>query len=600
MFTQYNRKQRASLAASHPDLMGTVKYECSTDLRGRPSMMGSLNPANSKIGDQKMNTLMSKLHPELVGSMNASAASGVSRLADENGIPDGKKSARQLVVANFRERHQLFMVCFPIALFSTFIALSALIIRRFKLVPEEYLAAIDHPYAAQVLGIVVGYLLIMRLNVAMTRWDQGMSCAQLMEAKWNDAYVQLIAFLESSKKKFGGDQGKLNVLIRAEQDLVHYFSLLHAVACINLYYGEGQSYGIMSAEGAQVYQHFVQVSFEDPSGRVLPLADIKDPRQIFPDGATMSRKWWPYNLAVLGEIVKEEAEALATCQRQTHLVFMWLQRLVSTMCCDGIVTIPPPIYSRVYQEMSNGMLGFMQAYKISVLPFPLPLTNMTEILLVVNVIFIPFLIEKFTKALIFTPVFTFFSVFGMFVMHSVTMQLEMPFGDDFIDLPLREMHNAFNSSLLQNFIVRPDKDPLKHYRSTPFCDPNWLENSIIEWESSTRKAREPKAKVVPEAPEAPVFLPANVRDDRTAAPAVVENDVHVVNIGGTKGRGAAPDRELGPSGRQVPQAARSDGFVKREVYNGPTDRAMSAQARVPSAPRRRGRSRSPARSAERF
>merc|ERR1719253_205535 len=209
----------------------------------------------------------------------------------------------------------------------------------------------------------------------------------------------------------------------------------------------------------------------------------------------MSRKWWPYNLAVLGDISKEEGQALAACQRQTHLVFMWLQRLVSTMCCDGIVTIPPPIYSRVYQEMSNGMLGFMQAYKISVLPFPIPLTNMTEILLGVIVTFIPFLIEKFTKALIFTPVFTFFSVFGMFVMHAVTMQLEMPFGDDFIDLPLREMHNAFNSSLLQNFVVPKDRDPLKHYKSTPFCDPNWMENSTIDWGHAKMRVRNSVATV---------------------------------------------------------------------------------------------------------
>jgi hypothetical protein len=244
------------------------------------------------------------------------------------------------------------------------------------------------------------------------------------------------------------------------------------------------------------------------------------------------------------------------------------------------VTIPPPIYSRVYQEMSNGMLGFMQAYKISVLPFPIPLTNMTEILLGVIVTFIPFLIEKFTKALIFTPVFTFFSVFGMFVMHAVTMQLEMPFGDDYIDLPLREMHNAFNSSLLQNFIVRPEKDPLKHYRSTPFCDPNWLTNSTVEWESCSRKKRQIKQEEKPKEVEPPVFLPGQARQPKAA-----ENDVHVISI------------TAETKGKEPPQASRSDGFLKRDVYKGP-DRAQSAQHRVPSAPRRRGRSRSPAREAE--
>jgi len=426
------------------------------------------------------------------GKVNLKSRLSVASASDENQIRLITEQARTAREVTFRERYSIFMVCLPIALFSTLIGLTALMIRRLQLVPERYLAAIEHPYAAQVFGIVAGYLLIMRLNIAMTRWDAGMSSAQLMEAKWNDAYVQLIAFLECSKKKHEADAARLAVIVRAEQDLVHFFSMLHAVACINLYYGEGMSYGIMSTEGSRVHRHFVNVSFDDGSGRPecrKPLSQIKDPRPPVPEGVTMSKRWWPYNLAVLGDITQDEKAALQVCQRQTHLVFMWLQRLCATLINEGIVTIPPPIYSRVYQEMSNGMLGFMQAYKISVLPFPLPLTHMTEVLLVVIVVFIPFLVEKFTKALIFTPVFTFFSVFGMFVMHSVTMQLEMPFGDDYIDLPLREMHNAFNTSLLQNFVVPKDRDPLKHYRSTPFCDPNWMENSEIDWGHARMRTR---------------------------------------------------------------------------------------------------------------
>merc|ERR1719253_1061090 len=84
----------------------------------------------------------------------------------------------------WRERHALFMSCIPIALFSTGIAIVALIVRRGKLVDERYLSAIEHPYAAQVFGIITGYLLIMRLQISVQRWDHGMASAQKMETKW--------------------------------------------------------------------------------------------------------------------------------------------------------------------------------------------------------------------------------------------------------------------------------------------------------------------------------------------------------------------------------------------------------------------------------
>merc|ERR1719272_184958 len=88
---------------------------------------------------------------------------------------------------------------------------------------------------------------------------------------------------------------------------------------------------------------------------------------------------------------------------------------------------------------------------------------MAQFMISVVVIVMPFLIEKFTQALVFTPIFTFCTVFGFMVMHSVTMQIENPYGDDYIDLPLAEMHMAFNAGLLAQSSVKPSEDPLLDY-----------------------------------------------------------------------------------------------------------------------------------------
>ena len=61
---------------------------------------------------------------------------------------------------------------------------------------------------------------------------------------------------------------------------------------------------------------------------------------------------------------------------QPYMVFTWIVRLLSMLVQEGVLIMPPPIVSRIFQELSNGMLGFKQAYKIAVLPFPPPLTWM--------------------------------------------------------------------------------------------------------------------------------------------------------------------------------------------------------------------------------
>merc|ERR1719375_2125885 len=60
----------------------------------------------------------------------------------------------------------------------------------------------------------------------------------------------------------------------------------------------------------------------------------------------------------------------------------------------------------------------------------------------------PVYMSQFTKSYVITPILTFFVTFGFLMIHCVSIQLEAPFGEDDSDLPLLEMHAAFNDSLL--------------------------------------------------------------------------------------------------------------------------------------------------------
>ena len=66
---------------------------------------------------------------------------------------------------------------------------------------------------------------------------------------------------------------------------------------------------------------------------------------------------------------------------------------------------------------------------------------------------VPVLTEKFTESVVFTGLLSFGIVFGMLMIHVIAVELEMPYGEDHTDLPLLEMHTAFNRGLLLHHVA---------------------------------------------------------------------------------------------------------------------------------------------------
>lgn len=59
----------------------------------------------------------------------------------------------------------------------------------------------------------------------------------------------------------------------------------------------------------------------------------------------------------------------ATTAKQ-NVALQWMQRLVVENARSGVIDIAPPILSRVFQELSIGIVHFIDANKISTVPFP--------------------------------------------------------------------------------------------------------------------------------------------------------------------------------------------------------------------------------------
>jgi len=137
----------------------------------------------------------------------------------------------------------------------------------------------------------------------------------------------------------------------------------------------------------------------------------------------------------------QKFELLQASADRANMVVNWLNHNLAY--CSDMLIIPAPIQSRMYQEISNGMLGFNTALKVADVPFCFPYSQIILILLIVWMCLIPFYIVSLTRSLVGGPLLAYvFSAF-MLCMNRIAKELENPFGQGANRVCVPEFHSRF-------------------------------------------------------------------------------------------------------------------------------------------------------------
>ena len=75
-------------------------------------------------------------------------------------------------------------------------------------------------------------------------------------------------------------------------------------------------------------------------------------------------------------------ESLATCNDRCEILAFVIQKMVIEAVYSGTISAAPPIVSRAFQELSNGMVILNNVRKIKEIPFPFAFAQMQVVLLV--------------------------------------------------------------------------------------------------------------------------------------------------------------------------------------------------------------------------
>eukprot|EP00931_Biecheleriopsis_adriatica_P042880 TRINITY_DN24474_c0_g1_i1.p1 TRINITY_DN24474_c0_g1~~TRINITY_DN24474_c0_g1_i1.p1 ORF type:complete len:496 (+),score=63.31 TRINITY_DN24474_c0_g1_i1:80-1567(+) len=236
---------------------------------------------------------------------------------------------------------------------------------------------------------VIGFLIVFRSTQAHSRFWEGAGDLNRCRAVWLNAFSNLLSFCSHAEQK---------------QKQVRNFQQLLAKLMSML-----------------LFESIREAAFED----VMP-----------------SMEW----LGVDG-IDTESLEYIQSVDNKSLVVLQWIQQLIIQADEDKVIKVAPPILSRVFQELSNGVIAMKQAQQLKEVPFPFAYSQLIACLLIVHTCLTPVL-AAMVMPMHDAATMTFFLIGGLWSLQIIASEIDQPMGQDAGDLPFATDMQHFNEQLL--------------------------------------------------------------------------------------------------------------------------------------------------------
>lgn len=406
--------------------------------------------------------------------------------------------------------------CLPYGIAVFTLGLTISLVRHF-IIPEvgdhkEWVLA--DSFGLKLLLILTGYLLVMRTNMALGRWMDGMSEVQKMLSKWGDAFCELRAFYVVGKCQ----QHEVQSLMFCAR-VAHWFSLMSCLA-FNSLRGGCEGFGdlddvpvkvlssndrasdlrelsmlcrtsnltpaplhyipvprhlagwmpsadsapvevreksmlrTMSRSATKTLSRVRRARFSTMQGRV----GLRAPSSVRPRRRLRHAK--KLDLFVLAPPSTEELQALDAVSDKVNLVCLWIAQAIHIEIRQGRLDAPEPVITRIFENLSTGMLGFNQSYKVAMVPFPFPFAQMVSVCLLALNLFLPFCLDAIMRSNIFVaPLASAIISMCYHGLNSIAIELEEPFGLQLNAVDIEDRQEDF-ITMLADILRQPMCPPL--------------------------------------------------------------------------------------------------------------------------------------------
>jgi len=253
---------------------------------------------------------------------------------------------------------------------------------------------LEQPSLFNGITFVLGFMLIFRAQQAYSRYWVAATSSHDMRTRFYEACSNIVAL------GHGYSSTKTQLLEEFNHTTVRLFCLLHALALEEL-------------------ANMMDENF--------PLIDIE----------SLSKKQLCF-------LASSDAAG-----RKVEVVYQWIKVHILNGVKSGVLTsVPPPILTRVFQELGSGLVCYHEAHQVVIWPFPYCYAQMSWLLLSVYIVITPLFVSVSATHAASCFLWTLLSCVAMLGAHFVATELEHPFGDDRNDLPCFEMQQHMIKDLL--------------------------------------------------------------------------------------------------------------------------------------------------------
>lgn len=307
---------------------------------------------------------------------------------------------------------------------------------------------IEHQYGVAAIGSLVAFAVVFRTQLGWNRYWEAVLQLHFVFCMWNSAYAEIHAFATNTilhHSQIDTDEARARCS-RVEfflVDVSQKFHILSACAITQLLHGDIE----MMRNRSRGLALRGELRHEIPE-LDLPHYNVRqDDESIIQDGSDAKIPNWEHALAPVSntlELTDAQHAILKKSRDRTSCVRYWILQDLALISPD--LDIAPPIQSRVYQDLSEGMLGFHQAMKLADIPFPFPFAQSISLLLAFFAVLAPVYIMTLTRSLIAGPILAFMLFDCVCSFNELAKELENPFGKSVNDLPLLDFHSRFLDS----------------------------------------------------------------------------------------------------------------------------------------------------------
>lgn len=260
-------------------------------------------------------------------------------------------------------------------------------------------------------SFVLGFLIVFRTQQAYSRFWEGTTLLHKVRATWFNAVSSLFAFCSTKKDRVADVESFQQLVVRLVSLL--FCSALQQVADL-----PDEHFEILDQQGVQT----------------------------------------------------SALEFLHECgDMKLDVITQWIQKLIVMKMEDGVLPIPPPVISRVFQELSNGIVDLNNAQKLTDILFPFPYAQMVTTMLLIATVFTPVIAGTVISNTMWAACLTFVWVFSFWSINYIAAEIELPFGDDANDLPVAELQRHMNKSLMLLLYPQAQQPPVFEFDPTLSC-----------------------------------------------------------------------------------------------------------------------------------